>query len=45
MNDDEDEQAKNLLKPSNTVVIHGVIFNKTKSFLNFITLKSFFKPN
>jgi hypothetical protein len=29
-NDDEDEQAKNLLKPSNTVVINGVIFNKNK---------------
>lgn len=29
MNDDEDE-AKNLLKPSNTVVINGVIFNKNR---------------
>ena len=29
MNDDEDE-AKNLLKPSNTVVINGVIFNKSR---------------
>jgi hypothetical protein len=30
MNDDEDEQAKNLLKPSNTVIINGVIFNKNR---------------
>lgn len=30
MKDDEDEQAKNLLKPSNTVVINGVVFNKNR---------------
>ena len=30
MNDDEDEQSKNLLKASNTVVINGVIFNKNR---------------